>query len=48
VQTKQDKAYDRLKNFRAELDEYRSSFKSILSANDDLVRGMHCPWRDGD
>jgi hypothetical protein len=38
VQTKQEKAFERLKNFRAELDEYRESFKRIKSANEDIVR----------
>ncbi|KAF3052389.1 protein transport protein bos1 [Didymella keratinophila] len=36
VQTKQEKAFERLKNFRAELDEYRESFKRIKSANEDI------------
>ncbi|KAF2024098.1 v-SNARE protein-like protein Bos1 [Setomelanomma holmii] len=36
VQTKQEKAFERLKNFRAELEEYRSSFKRIKSANEDI------------
>lgn len=36
MQSKQDKAYERLKNFRAELDEYRSSFQRIKSANEDV------------
>lgn len=38
VQTKAEKAQERLKNFRAELDEYRASFKRIKSANEDIVR----------
>jgi hypothetical protein len=38
VQTKQEKAFERLKNFRSELDEYRTSFKRIKSANEDVVR----------
>ncbi|EAT87090.2 hypothetical protein SNOG_06026 [Parastagonospora nodorum SN15] len=36
VQTKQEKAFERLKNFRNELDEYRASFKRIKSANEDV------------
>ncbi|PSN71492.1 protein transport protein BOS1 [Corynespora cassiicola Philippines] len=36
VATKQEKAFERLKTFRAELDEYRDSFKRIKSANDDV------------
>ncbi|KAF2713174.1 protein transport protein BOS1 [Pleomassaria siparia CBS 279.74] len=36
VQTKQEKALERLKTFRAELEEYRASFRSIKSANEDL------------
>lgn len=38
VQTKQEKAFERLKNFRSELEEYRQSFKRIKSANEDIVR----------
>lgn len=38
VQTKQEKAFERLKNFRNELEEYRDSFKRIKSANEDIVR----------
>jgi Golgi SNAP receptor complex protein 2 len=38
VQTKQEKAFERLKNFRGELEEYRDSFKRIKSANEDVVR----------
>lgn len=41
VQTKQEKAFERLKNFRGELDEYRESFKRIKSANEDIVRLEH-------
>jgi Golgi SNAP receptor complex protein 2 len=37
VQTKQEKAFERLKNFRSELEEYRASFKRIKSANEDIV-----------
>lgn len=37
VQTKQEKAFERLKNFRSELDEYRESFKRIKSANEEVV-----------
>ncbi|KAH9870845.1 hypothetical protein J1614_006417 [Plenodomus biglobosus] len=36
VQTKQEKAFERLKNFRTELDEYRDNFKRIKSANEDI------------
>ncbi|OAL06977.1 v-SNARE protein-like protein Bos1 [Phaeosphaeriaceae sp. SRC1lsM3a] len=36
VQTKQEKAFERLKNFRAELEEYRTSFKRIKSANEEV------------
>lgn len=36
VQTKQEKAFERLKNFKSELDEYRDSFKRIKSANEDI------------
>ncbi|KAI0609984.1 V-SNARE-C domain-containing protein [Pyrenophora tritici-repentis] len=36
VQTKAEKAQERLKNFRAELEEYRTSFKRIKSANEDI------------
>jgi hypothetical protein len=42
VQTKQEKAFERLKNFRSELEEYRNSFKRIKSANEDVVR-LHLP-----
>jgi Golgi SNAP receptor complex protein 2 len=45
VQTKQEKAFERLKNFRAELDEYRESFKRIKSANEDIVRLQTCRER---
>jgi Golgi SNAP receptor complex protein 2 len=41
VQTKQEKAFERLKNFRSELEEYRDSFKRIKSANEDVVRLSH-------
>ncbi|KAL6704228.1 Protein transport protein bos1 [Coniothyrium glycines] len=34
VPTKQEKALERLKTFRAELDEYRESFRRIKSANE--------------
>jgi Golgi SNAP receptor complex protein 2 len=37
VQTKQEKAFERLKNFRSELDGYRDNFKRIKSANEDIV-----------
>jgi Golgi SNAP receptor complex protein 2 len=37
VQTKQEKAFERLKTFRGELEEYRDSFKRIKSANEDVV-----------
>jgi hypothetical protein len=37
VQTKQEKAFERLKNFKIELEEYRDSFKRIKSANEDVV-----------
>lgn len=37
VQTKQEKAFERLKNFRSELEEYRENFKRIKSANEDVV-----------
>ena len=37
MQTKAEKAQERLKTFRAELDEYRASFKRIKSANEDIV-----------
>ncbi|KAF1949023.1 transporter bos1 [Byssothecium circinans] len=36
VQTKQEKAFERLKTFRGELDEYRASFRRIKEANDDV------------
>ncbi|KAH7072227.1 v-SNARE protein-like protein Bos1 [Paraphoma chrysanthemicola] len=36
VQSKQDKAHERLKGFRAELDEYRASFRRIKAANEDV------------
>jgi Golgi SNAP receptor complex protein 2 len=38
VQTKAEKAQERLKTFRAELEEYRANFKRIKSANEDIVR----------
>jgi Golgi SNAP receptor complex protein 2 len=38
VQTKAEKAQKRLKNFRAELEEYRANFKRIKSANEEIVR----------
>lgn len=37
IQTKQEKAFERIKNFRGELDEYRESFQRIKSANEDVV-----------
>ena len=40
VQTKREKAHERLKNFRSELDEYRASFRRIKSANEDVVRAF--------
>ncbi|PVH92362.1 v-SNARE protein-like protein Bos1 [Periconia macrospinosa] len=36
VQTKQEKAFERLKTFRGELDEYRASFNRIKEANEDV------------
>ncbi|KAF2265917.1 V-snare-domain-containing protein [Lojkania enalia] len=36
VQQKQEKAFERLKNFRTELADYREQFQRIKSANDDL------------
>ncbi|KAH8723699.1 v-SNARE protein-like protein Bos1 [Phaeosphaeriaceae sp. PMI808] len=36
VQTKQEKAFERLKTFRAELDEYRDSFKRIKGINEQM------------
>lgn len=36
VHTKQEKAFERLKNFRGELEEYRDNFKRIKSANEDI------------
>ncbi|KAJ4364432.1 protein transport protein bos1 [Neocucurbitaria cava] len=36
VQTKQEKAFERLKNFRSELEEYRESFKRIKSVNEEI------------
>jgi Golgi SNAP receptor complex protein 2 len=41
VQTKQEKAFERLKNFRSELEEYRDSFKRVKSANEDVVCLSH-------
>lgn len=38
VQTKQEKAFERVKSFRAELEEYRESFRRVKSANEDMVR----------
>ncbi|KAL1608589.1 Protein transport protein bos1 [Paraconiothyrium brasiliense] len=38
IQTKQEKAFERVKNFKAELDEYRENFGRIKSANEDVVR----------
>ena len=46
VQTKQEKAFERLKNFRSELDEYRASFKRIKSANEDIVRWLSTQDRE--
>lgn len=40
VPTKQEKAFERLKKFRADLDEYRDSLKRTRSANDDVVRSF--------
>jgi Golgi SNAP receptor complex protein 2 len=37
VQTKQEKAFERVKTFRGELDEYRESYKRVKSANEDVV-----------
>jgi Golgi SNAP receptor complex protein 2 len=48
VQTKAEKAFERLKNFRSELEEYRTSFKRIKSANEDIVcfrTGVLAPHR---
>ena len=42
VQTKQEKAFERVKTFRGELDEYRESYKSVKSANEDVVRRPFC------
>jgi hypothetical protein len=42
VQTKREKALERLKNFRSELDEYRASFRGIKNANEDVVRAYPC------
>ncbi|KAF1912796.1 v-SNARE protein-like protein Bos1 [Ampelomyces quisqualis] len=36
VQTKQEKAAERLSKFRGELDEYRAGFRRIKSANEDM------------
>ncbi|OAL47720.1 v-SNARE protein-like protein Bos1 [Pyrenochaeta sp. DS3sAY3a] len=36
VHTKQEKALERLKTFRSDLDEYRASFKRIKSVNEDI------------
>lgn len=47
VQTKQEKAFERLKNFRGELEEYRDSFRRIKSANEDIVRTMFAEARAG-
>jgi Golgi SNAP receptor complex protein 2 len=41
VQTKQEKAFERLKNFRNELDEYRENYKRIKSANEEVVCSSH-------
>lgn len=38
IQTKQEKAFERVKNFKAELNEYRENFGRIKSVNDDVVR----------
>jgi len=38
VQTKAEKAHERLKNFRAELEEYRTNFKRIKGVNEEIVR----------
>jgi len=37
VQTKQEKAFERLKTFKSELEEYRESFQRVKSANEDMV-----------
>ncbi|KAJ4354214.1 protein transport protein bos1 [Didymosphaeria variabile] len=36
IQTKQEKAFERVKNFKAELNEYRENFGRIKSANEDV------------
>ncbi|KAH7128759.1 v-SNARE protein-like protein Bos1 [Dendryphion nanum] len=36
VATKQEKAFERLKNFRAELTEYRDSFQRIKTVNEEI------------
>ncbi|KAF2731497.1 transporter bos1 [Polyplosphaeria fusca] len=36
VQTKQEKAFERLKTFRAELQDYRDTFQRIKSVNDEM------------
>lgn len=45
MQTKQEKASERLKKFRSELEEYRDSFKRIKSANEDVVCSDAQPQR---
>jgi Golgi SNAP receptor complex protein 2 len=37
VPAKQEKAFERVKNFRTELDEYRESWRRVKSANEDVV-----------
>ena len=39
--TKQEKAYERVKNFRTELSDYRHSFDRLKKDRDDTVR---TPW----
>lgn len=38
VAAKQEKAYERIKNFRTELTDYREQFNRIKAENDERVR----------
>ncbi|KAI5292965.1 protein transport protein bos1 [Ascosphaera atra] len=43
IPAKQEKAFERVKNFRAELAEYRQSFERLKKDRDDAVRLLHIP-----
>lgn len=46
VSAKQEKAYERIKNFRAELTDYREQFNRLKSENDERVSSFFRPSLD--